>query len=75
MYTSRCPSEFTIFLLHLIAEANRSRTKRRRDSGTLKGMGQDMNEYVTVLEECVGAVVIEDWLPTSTDGMYLMSRH
>lgn len=35
-------------------------------------MGQDMNECVTILEDWVGAVVAEDWLPTSTDGMYSM---
>lgn len=38
-------------------------------------MGQDMNECVTILEDWVGGVVAEDWLPTSTDGMYLMSRY
>jgi hypothetical protein len=34
-------------------------------------MGQDMNEYIAVLEESLGEVVAEDWLLTSADGMYL----
>lgn len=59
------------FPIHLIAKANQSRTKRRRDSGTLQNMGQDMNECVSILEEWVGAVVAEDWLPISTDGIVL----
>ena len=53
--------------------SNQFRTKRRRDSGTLKVMGQDMNECVAVLEEWVGAVTDEEWLLTSPDGKLSIS--
>ncbi|CAG7955941.1 unnamed protein product [Penicillium olsonii] len=50
-----------------IVHEQRSKTKRRRDSGTLKVMGQELEECVSVLEEWIGAVADEEWLPTSPD--------
>ncbi|CAG8427280.1 unnamed protein product [Penicillium salamii] len=50
-----------------IVHEQRSKTKRRRDSGTLKVMGQELEECVSVLEEWIGAVTDEEWLPTSAN--------
>lgn len=46
---------------------NRYRTKRRRDSGTLKVMGQELEECVGVLEDWIAAVTDEEWLLKSPD--------
>ncbi|KAJ5361470.1 hypothetical protein N7541_002314 [Penicillium brevicompactum] len=50
-----------------IIHEQRSKTKRRRDSGTLKVMGQELEECVGVLEDWIAAVTDEEWLLKSPD--------
>jgi nuclear pore complex protein Nup107 len=48
-------------------EANQRRTKRRRDSGAVTDMTDEMHDCVSAMEDYLGAVVSDDWLVTSTD--------
>lgn len=50
------------------------RTKRRRDSGTLKVMGQELEECVNKLEVWVELVIDDYWLITSSDGKSTVLR-
>ncbi|KAJ6091664.1 hypothetical protein N7467_003633 [Penicillium canescens] len=44
-----------------------SKTRRRRDSGAVTDMTDEMHDCVTAMEDYLGAVVSDDWLVTSTD--------
>lgn len=46
------------------------RTKRRRDSGTIKNFLQEMEDLLQEVEENVG-LVVEEWLPQAEDGKSL----
>lgn len=54
-------------------DANPSfRTKRRRDSGTVKNYLQELEELLQEVEMNVG-LVIDEWLSTSINGKHLCS--
>src|SRR3954452_1057467 len=48
-------------------KANQRRTRRRRDSGAVTDMTDEMHDCVTAMEDYLGLVVSDDWLGTSTD--------
>ena len=60
-------SKYVESQMRISTSTNRYRTKRRRDSGTLKVMGQELEECVGVLEDWIAAVTDEDWLLKSPD--------
>jgi len=51
-----------------------SRTKRRRDSGTLQALFGDMSDVMRDIEVNIGCVTEDDWLVKSRDSTYIPFR-
>jgi len=48
------------------------RTKRRRDSGTVKNHLQELEELLQLVEDNVG-LILDEWLSTSMNGKHMYS--